>query len=165
LRDPIPLNVAKPLNTQPLEALPGLEAYAIYPLHEAWTRSLLADPQAVEAIQKLMTIGADWAVFRRVEIQSGEVLLHLNRSRQMFTGSVEAAASQTWFSALEALARIAESQSAPTITAEPFLAATRQSRQSMNKLLLYALVFIVFVMPLCFIAIGVLAYLFAVVTG
>jgi hypothetical protein len=166
LRDSIPVNVAKVLNKQPLEAAaPGLEGYAVYPLDETWTRNLLVDPLAVEAIQKLMTLGAGWAIFRRVEIQPGEVLLHLDRSRQMFSSPLDSVAVQTWLTALESLALAVESQPAPAVAAEPFLAATRQSRQSLNKFLLYAVLFIVFVMPLCFIAIGVIAYLFAVMSG
>jgi hypothetical protein len=164
VRDSIPVNVAKLLSKRPLAAVPGLDGYTVYPLDETWTRSLLADPRAVEAIQKLMTLGAGWAIFRILEIQPGEVLLHLSRSRQMFASSISLDAARTWLAALESLAQTAESQLAPALTASPG-GVTRQSREGLNKFLIYAVVAIVFVMPLCFIAIGVIAYLLAIMSG
>jgi hypothetical protein len=164
-RDSIPVGVAGALNKHPLEALPGLEGYAVYPLDEAWTRGWLADERAVQAVQTLMTTGAEWAVFRSLELQPGEVLLHLHRSRKVFVSSIPLEAAREWLAALERLAQSAEVQPAPTVTAEPFQAASRQSRARINKIQMYAIAFIVFVMPLCFIAIGVAVFLFATYFG
>jgi len=164
-RDSIPVGIAGALNKQPLEALPGLEGYAVYPLDEAWTRGWLADERAVQAVQTLMTTGAEWAIFRSLELQPGEVLLHLHRSRKVFVSSIPLEAAREWLAALERLAQSAEVQPAPTVTAEPFQAASRQSRERINKIQMYAIAFIVFVMPLCFIAIGVAAFLFVTYFG
>ena len=62
--------------------LAGHPAFSIYPTDEGWTQALLADGRTLITLQTLMTTGADWAIFRRVEILPGEVLFHLNRSRQ-----------------------------------------------------------------------------------
>lgn len=159
----LPASVARGFNKLPLVTNdPALETFAIYPLDETWARGLLVDSRATEAIQTLMTIGAAWAVFRHVEIQPGEVLLNLYRSRQTFSSPIELSAVQIWLAALQALAQAAESQPAPEVTAQPF---STSSRQSMNKFLMYAVVFIVFIMPLCFIGIGVIAYLAVTLLG
>lgn len=158
----LPASVAGMFDKQPIATdNPALEAFSIYPQDEAWVRNLLTDPRSVDSIRTLMTLGANWAIFRRVEIQPGEVLLHLYRSHQFFGNSVELNAAQTWLAALQSLAQAAESQPKPEVTAQPFSASSRQSRQKMSYFLVYAVVFIVFIMPLCFIAIGVIAFLIA----
>jgi hypothetical protein len=157
--DSIPVNVARVFDKQPLESLPGLEGYTVYPMDEAWTRRWLTDEQAQESIRTLMGVGAEWAIFRTFELQPGEVLLHLYRSRNLFVSSIPLDAARTWLSALEILARSAENQPVPEVTDKPFQADLRQSRQRINKFQTYAIAFIVFVMPLCFIGIGVLVYL------
>lgn len=157
--DSIPVNVARVFDKQPLESLPGLDGYTVYPLDEAWTRRWLNDEQAQESIHTLMSVGAEWAIFRTFELQPGEILLHLYRSRNIFVNSIPLDAARNWLSALEMLARSAEDQPAPAITDKPFHTDLRQSRQRINKFQTYAISFIVFVMPLCFVGIGVLVYL------
>ncbi len=163
--DSIPAGIAGALNKSPLEPLPGLDGYVVYSLDESWARSWLADERALEAVRSLMTTGAEWAVFRSLELQPGEVLLHLYRSRNLFVGSIPLEAAREWLAALERLAQSAEVQPAPTITAEPFGAASRESRERTNKIQKYAIAFIVFVMPLCFIAIGVTVFLLVTYFG
>ncbi len=158
----LPATVAGIFDKEPLRTIePVLNAFSIYPIDPAWTLSLLSDPRAVDSIQALMTTGASWAVFRRVEVQPGEVLLYLYRSRKVFVTSIELDAVQTWLNALQTLAQAAERQLEPGITAQPFNATSRTSRQKTNKILNYAMVFIVGIMPLCFIAVGVIAYFIA----
>ncbi len=159
-RDSIPVGVSGALNKHPLSPLPGLETYAVYALDEAWTRDWLADKQTVQAVQTLMTLGAEWAIFRSLELQPGEVVLHLYRSRQLFVSALPLADARAWLAALETLAQSAEAQPAPA-AAEPFRAASRQSRENINKFQTYAIAFIIFVMPLCFIAIGALVFVLA----
>jgi hypothetical protein len=156
----LPTSVAWIFDKQPIATDdPALSAFSIYPLDQTWTGSLLADSRTGVAIQTLLALGADWAIFRRVEIQPGEVVLYLYRSRRVFGNSVDLNAAPVWLDALRSLAQVAEGLSAPQVMAQPVNAASRQSRQKMNKLLLYSIVFIVFIMPLCFIAVGVIAYL------
>jgi hypothetical protein len=138
---------------------PSLDAFSIYPLDPAWTLGLLAVPRAVEAIRGLMTLGASWAILRRVEIQPGEVLLCLNRSHKIISNSIDLSAVQGWLDALESLAEVVESQPLPRIPAEPVEGSSRASRQRKSNFLTYSVAFIVFVFPLCLIGIGVFAYL------
>jgi hypothetical protein len=160
-RDSIPVGVAGALNKHPLASLSGLEGYAVYALDEAWTRNWLADEQTVRAIQTLMAVGAEWAIFRSIEIQPGEAVLHLYRSRKLFINSIPLEATHAWLTALQTLAQSAETQPAPVVTAAPIQASSRQSRERINKIQTYAIAFIVIVMPLCFIAIGMLVFLLA----
>jgi hypothetical protein len=160
-RDSIPAGVARMWNKRPLASPPGLEEYVIYPLDESWAGGWLGAEQVAEAIRTLMTVGAEWAVFRTVELQPGEVVLHLYRSRGVFGVSLPPQVAFAWLTSLQTLAAAAEAQPAPSITAEPPRVALRQSRERVNNIQKYAIGFIVFVMPLCFIAIGALVFLLA----
>jgi hypothetical protein len=158
-RDSIPVGVAGALNKHPLTPIPGLESYAVYALDEAWTRAWLATEQTIQAVQTLMTTGAEWAIFRSLELQPGEVVLHLYRSRKLLINAIPLEAARAWLAALQMLAESAEAQPAPAVTASPLQAASRQSRERINKIQTYAIAFIVFIMPLCFIAIGAIVFL------
>ncbi len=156
----LPASTAGLFNRTPLVTKdPSLEAFSIYPLDPVWTSSLLADHQALEAVRSLMTVGANWAILRRLDVQPDEMTLHLNRSRQVIGNMLDLNSAPAWLSALAILAKIAESQATPEVTTQPVTNISRQSRQKVSRSLVYAIVFIVFVMPMCFIAIGVIAYL------
>jgi hypothetical protein len=164
----LPTSMARVFDRQPVTTGdPALGAYSIYSQDRAWADSLLADLRIGGAIQTLMTLGADWAIFRRVEIQPGEVMLYLYRSRRMFGNSLDLIAAPAWLNALRLLAQVAESQPvsevtgevAAEVTAQPGYVSSRQVRQKRSNFLGYAIAFLVFIMPLCFIAIGVIAYL------
>jgi hypothetical protein len=162
----LPTSTAQVFGRQPLPADSlALSAFSIYPQDKAWASALLADTNTGAAIQTLMTLGADWAIFRRVEIQPGEVMLTLYRSRRTFGNSIDLSAAQAWLNALKSLAQVAESQSAPEGINRAVEASSRQSRQKRSNFLVYAVVFLVFIMPLCFIAVGVIAYLAAISLG
>jgi hypothetical protein len=153
----LPASVSSALNQPPLALNEvGLEGLAVYPVDAAWARGLLANAQASRALQTLMTVGANWAIFRRVEVQRGEVVLHLSRSRQAFFSSLELSSAHAWLEALQTLAQAAESLPAPQVTAPP-TGVTRRGREQLNKFLLYAVAAMVFGMPICFIATGALA--------
>jgi hypothetical protein len=160
-RDSIPVGVAGALSKHPLTPIPGLEEYAVYALDEVWTRGWLADAQTVQAVQTLMTLGAEWAIFRSLELWAGELILRLNRSRRLFFGSIPLESARAWFEALQTLARSAETQPAPAATDTFIQGESCQQRERINKIQTWAIVFIVFVMPLCFIAIGILVFLLA----
>ena len=125
----LPTSVAWVFDRQPLATSdPALGAFSIFPQDKTWTGSLLADPRSGDAIQTLLTLGADWAIFRRVEIQPGEVILYLYRSHKLFGNSIDLNAAPAWLSALKMLAQVAESQPAPEVTGQPVKASSRQSR-------------------------------------
>jgi hypothetical protein len=156
----LPTSVAWIFDKQPLATNdPALNAFSIFPLDKAWTSTLLAEASIGNTIQTLMTLGAAWAIFRRVEIQPGSVTLYLYRSHNLFGNSMDLDAAQAWLKALGSLAQVAESQPAPEVTAQPVNAASRQARQKKSSFLVYAVLALVFIMPVCFIAIGVAVYL------
>jgi hypothetical protein len=162
----LPASVAGLFDKNPLATGdPALKDFSIFPIDPTWSMSLLADARAVEALQTLMTSGAGWAIFRHVEIQPGEVLLYLNRSQSLFNYPITSVDVHAWLQALKALVQAATSQPAPTVTAQALEASGRQMRQKKSNFLLYAVGAILFIMPLCLIAIGVIAYLVASMSG
>ena len=156
----LPTSVAWIFDKQPLATNdPALNSFSIFPMDKSWASNLLADASIGNTIQTLMTLGAAWAIFRRLEIHPGEVALYLYRSHNLFGNSMDLDAAQVWLKALGSLAQVAESQPAPGVTAQPVNAASRQARQKKSSFLVYAVIALVFIMPLCFIAIGVAVYL------
>jgi hypothetical protein len=166
----LPTSTARIFDRQPLTTSdPALEAYSFYSQDQAWAASLLADLRLVGVLQTLMTLGADWAIFRRVEVQPGEVMLYLYRSRRMFGNSLDLTGTSSWLNALGSLAQAAESQALAGSTGEAAIpvpnASSRLARQKRSRFLGYAVAILVFIMPLCFIAVGVVAYLLATMLG
>lgn len=158
----VPASVGQAFGKQPVQIRdPQYGDYALFPLDYAWVQSLLGLPAVLPAIQTLMTRGADWAVFRRTELQPGEVVLNLYRSRSWFSDSLAELDVRAWLGCLQVLAESAESLPLPVVSASA-QPAEYQTRQKMSKLLTISIVLIVFIMPLCMIAIGVIAYLFAI---
>ncbi len=135
-----------------------LDQFSVFTADEIWTKQLLTDPQVPQAIHSLMTAGANWAVFRHLEVQPGEILLFLNRSNQVFLNSVELGQSEAYLLNLQTLAQIIENQPEPEVVCEPVVKNIRENREKLNKYLLYAVVFIVLIMPLCMISIGIITF-------
>lgn len=159
-KNTIPVAVAGIFNKGAMPApVPELEPYSIYPLDEAWTRNLLQDSRAAAAILTLMTKGLDWALFRHVEVHPGAVLLFINRSRKLFSNLSQLNEVQPWLSALKDLAEAIDAQPQPEITALPIRSTSRESRQKRSKWTTTIILFLVFGMPLCFLALGILIYL------
>jgi hypothetical protein len=155
----IPVVMAGALNKGAMPApVPELEPYSIYPLDETWTRTLLQESRATAAILTLMTKGLDWALFRHVEVQPGAVLLFINRSKKLFSNLSQLNEVQPWLSALKDLAEAIDAQPQPEITAQPMRSTSRESRQKRSRWTTYIILFIIFGMPLCFIAIAALVY-------
>jgi hypothetical protein len=138
--------------------VPELEPYSIYPVDETWTRNLLQDSRAATAILTLMSKGLDWAIFRHVEVQPGAVLLFINRSKKIFSNLSQLNEMQPWLSALKDLSEAVDAQPQPEITAQPMPSTSRESRQKRSKWTAYIILFIIFGMPLCFIAVAALVY-------
>jgi len=138
---------------------PSLEAYAIYPEEETWALNLVKNPEAAEAIQLLMTHGAEWAVIRRLEIQPGEIVLYLHRSKKMGSKLIDQSALQNWLQSLTKLALAAENLPEPQEKMQSTVNNTRQSRQKISQALPYVIGAIVVGLPILFVGIGLVVYL------
>lgn len=159
-RGSLSTSVAGFLNKTPLEINdPLLAGLSIYPFDSRGALSLFANQAAVGATTTLMNTGADWAIFRRIEIRPGEVSLYLNRSRHIISNSLDLKSISAWLTALQVLAQAAEMLPAPETPIPVQKNLSPGSRQAMSTFLLYAIIAIVFVMPVCFIGIGVLTFL------
>ena len=162
-RDSIPAASAS-LFHQPALALedPALGALAVHALDEAWARDLLAAPQTSQAVQQLMQVGADWAIFRSVELRAGEAILHLFRSRQWLSGPLlDESAVQTWLREMQTFTQAAESLPAPRPAPIPG-GTNRQARQGMNRFFNWAVIAILVGIPLCAIVTLIIVYSFAI---
>ena len=158
----LPVAVAGMFKKEPLQIDdPIMEPFSVYPMDEAWAINLLKDNRVGQAIRVLMTHSAEWALFRHVEIQPGEVLLYIYRTKTLFTNLNQFQNIQPWLQALQVLAESAENQPESEKIAQPTSATSREARQKRSKILFYAVLFILLGMPLCFIAIGGFAYLMA----
>jgi hypothetical protein len=156
------VSMARAFNKQPMLVNdPALSQMVVYSVDERWAHQLLEHAQSVEAIQALMRWGAGWAIFRRVEFQPGEVILNLYRSKSWLNSPILDGEVRTWLASLQALARDAESMSAPQVSVEP-ASYNRQSRQKMSNFLIWAVAAIIIGFPLCAISVGVIVYLFAI---
>ncbi len=162
----LPASLAQLFDRQPVETgNPVLKAYSIFPSDKAWAGALLAEARTAASIQTLMTRGANWAILRRVEIQPGEVGLYLNRSHSIFGNSINLDSARAWLKALESLAQAVEDQPAPAIPERLVGEPARPARQKKSTFLVYAVIALIFIMPLCFVAIGGIAYLVVSMIG
>lgn len=157
--DSLPVQISGVLNKHPMQTNAAqMAGYAIYADDEAWAQQLLAQPGLPDILQSLISGHADWAIFRHVEIQPGEVLLYLHRSKQMFVKANQFTAVQAWIGSLTALAETLEALPDPAIPAEPIHGISREERQKRSKFLLVAVLGILILLPVCLIGVGVLAY-------
>jgi hypothetical protein len=103
-RDSIPAQMAGRLNTPEfLPQIPDLEELAFYPVDALWLGEFLEGIQAAKAIHSLMMDGADWAVFRQVELLPGELNLHLYESKEMNAWPLDQAVVSNWIASMETL--------------------------------------------------------------
>jgi len=134
-RDSVGAAIAGLVNRRPI-ALddPGLRHLSVFPLDEAWSRDLLADPSARTAILRLT---ADEGPFelRQVLLQPESLLLRLYRTRQ---SAITPENVRQWLNDLLAVARVAESLPPPQQTAEAS-GLERTTRSNRNALFLPAL--------------------------
>ncbi len=141
---------------------PLLEPFSIFSVDENWCRQWLSSPQVPESIHALMKTGADWAIFRHLEVQPGEVLLFLNRSQNIFVNTVDISQGEIYLKNLFSLADQIDNQPEPQIVTEPLQVNTREKRKKMDRFLLYTIVAIVILIPICLISVGVIVYLLTV---
>lgn len=128
--------LARMLGHEPL-ALgdPALEGLAVYALDEAWTRALLAHPQAQPALRRLLNAAESWAAMRIVRLDPERLQFRLYRSKNLFRYGFTPEEARQWLDDLLTLAHSAEALPAPEVTAEvtPGEAFTR-SPQNVRRL-------------------------------
>lgn len=141
-KESIGMAIAGMMNRQPLDiGDPEFGRLAIYPLDEAWARTLLADPQAKAA---LLRLADDASLFglRSVNIQPGSISL---RMRSIDWKKITAESARQRTDDLITLARAAESLPAPEQTAEESnLERTARLNRGSFSLRLMAITFAVF---------------------
>jgi hypothetical protein len=114
LRDSIPVQTAGKLKKPPyLSNVPGLERLAFYPADIPWLENFLNGLRAAGAIRALMTEGAEWAVFRQVELYAGELCFHLYESRDVNSWPLDQQTVNRWITSLEDLADELQSAGLP----------------------------------------------------
>ncbi len=96
---------------------PALSDLSVFALDVDWTRSLLAQPEAQAALARLMK-ASNWAYLRQIYLQPGMFLFKLYRNRGTFRYDISPEEGRQWLEDLMTLARVAESQPAPQVTAE-----------------------------------------------
>jgi hypothetical protein len=137
---------------------PQLEPLAFYPADSQWLPAFLKDPSAVDAVQQLMNRGADWAIFRRLELLPGELLLNLYQSKEWNSYPLDQGDVKNWIQQLDILADELLAADLPIV--DESLAATRaQSRNGIEKLVTTSILAIFFGMPLCVIIVFIITFL------
>lgn len=103
-RDSIPAQMAGVLKTQSMVSQSsGLEDLVFFPADAVWMRGFLDRIRASGAIRTLITEGAEWAVFRQVELVPGELSFHLYESREINAWPLDQETVNRWVRALEDL--------------------------------------------------------------
>ncbi len=155
----IPASFARSFQKIPYQSdNPVLESLAFYPADSQWLPGFLEGHSAVQAIHDLMYDGADWAIFRRLELLPGELLLNLYQSKEWNSYPLDQSEVKNWIKQLNILAD--ELQVANLPVAEGNLTSSRaQSRLGMDNILTKAIIVIVFGMPLCMILVFIFALL------
>lgn len=158
-KDSLPSTLAGKLKTDAIISEdPELLPYAFYPSSSQWLMGFLSKSNVAHAMHELMSSGADWAIFRRVELYSGKLQLHLSKSRTVNTFPLSHSEITNWLRQLNSLADELEAAGLPDIDT---IKVNRQvqSRQAMNNILGISIVGIIFGLPLCAIAIMVILIL------
>lgn len=107
--DMVSLTLARAFGREALAlSEPGLDGMTAFAHNETWARSLLAKPEAQEALQRLILNDSIY-LMRQVHFEPGKLRLFLYRSKGLFKFTVTADEVRQWFDALLALARVAES--------------------------------------------------------
>ncbi|MHB0874406.1 MAG: hypothetical protein ACYC5O_00025 [Anaerolineae bacterium] len=145
----VSMSAARAFNATPVPLDDPLldQMVAFSPDHE-WVRDVLAYPEAAGAIHRLMTSGVGWTVFRRVELQPGELVLHLYGSRGWLSGTLTDGEFRGWVQEMLNLATLIELLPPPQVIAPP-TAVTAESRQDTSRFLTWAVAAVALGLPLC----------------
>jgi hypothetical protein len=137
---------------------PELESLVFYPVGSPWLPGFLQGRSAMQAISQLMKSGAEWAIFRRLELISGELILNLYRSREWNSFPVSSDEVRNWVRNLNSLADDLQASALPEGGIEA-AAGRVVSRQGLDKTLMTVVMAIVIGMPVCMILVFLIAFL------
>lgn len=160
LSSSIPVSVANSLQKESYQSDNNvLKPYVFYPAENTWLPKFLDELIVAEAVNSLMSTGAEWAIFKRLELMPGELIFNLYRSRLWNLYPLAADEISTWIQQLallsEELQTFELSKIAETIASERTL-----SRSKMDKLLTNIVLFFVLGLP----SIIILIITFAIIT-
>jgi hypothetical protein len=100
----IPLQIAGIARATSMSSqVPGLENLVFYPSNIPWLGKLLEGVRGAKAIRGLMCEGAEWAVYRQVELNPGILTYHLYENRGVNAGTIEQDTINRWILSLSAL--------------------------------------------------------------
>jgi len=148
-RDRIPLQMTGVLRTQPFFLqIPGLENLAFYSPETRWVEEYLEGVRAAKAIRVLMQEGADWAVYRQVDLSPGELTFHLYENPGATPGVIDQDTVNRWVSSLEAMADELHDAGLPPYEIRSSSGKT-SLRQHLDSRLLIFIVAAAIVLPAC----------------
>ena len=156
----LPVKVSAILNKDPIQLPAGLsENYAVYAEDVDWAQKLFLNEEINNALKSLLFEHADWAIFRHIEIHPDRILLYLHRSKKLFTNINQFSAVDAWIHSMQTISAIIEDMPEPAITFPPAKTMSREYKQKLSKTQLMIILGILIGLPLCLLAVGVLAYL------
>jgi hypothetical protein len=97
---------------------PTLGDLTVFAADEAWARSLLAIPDAVELLHRLTSLGSSVFTRQQVVVRPGTFALTLSGNRRLFRLDLSPQQVQAWLDDLLHLVQTAERLPAPQVTAE-----------------------------------------------
>jgi len=134
---------------------PLLQGLSVFALDADWAHKLFSSEPSAGAVNQLMRQGAQWAMFRQVELVPGELLLRLSKMRRLFQFELSAQEIRTWFDSLLALALVMDALPAPGVNAA-LTGTTRESRQKTSQRLRTMVLAMVIGFPLCAVRVMIL---------
>ena len=156
----IPVKISGIFQKNPLELSdPHLSGYAVYADDEDWAKQFLSDESIFPALESLMNNHVDWAVFRHIEIQPGQLTLFLYRSKNMYLKSSQFSAVRPWIISLSKLAARIESLPQPTRVSQPIRGVSREERLKRSQIQFIVILGILIGLPLCMVFLGLVTYL------
>lgn len=127
---------------------PELNSFIFYSADSGWLPHFLQNQNVSRAINLLMNEGAKWAIFRRLELQPGELSLHLNRSREWNSFPISSSDVSIWIRQMNVLSDELQAEGLPK--ADLTVAADRlKVKQGLNVFVMIVILSILVVLPLC----------------
>ncbi len=129
---------------------PELTSLVFFPEDSSWLPRFLLNTNAAGSIASLMNTGGEWAVFRRLELQKGELSLHLNRSREWNAFPITTSDVAMWIRQMNLLSNELQAEGLPE--ADMAVSASRlQTKQGLNHFVMVVILAIMVILPVCMI--------------
>ncbi|HEX7557002.1 MAG TPA: hypothetical protein VF338_10295 [Leptolinea sp.] len=147
LTSSIPVSIANGLQKESYRSdNNALKPYVFYPAENTWLPKFLDELTVAEAVNSLMSTGADWAIFKRLELIPGELIFNLYKSRLWNLYPLVPDEISAWIQQLALLAEELQAFDLPKVAAT--IATERTlSRIKMDKLLTNIVLFFVLDLP------------------